>query len=179
MRRVVVALALLAQVDSADCFRPHTSQIRRRGGGLARGGPHLMAEAAATPPVGKATISSSTVNLVKAIVGSGVLSLPVGIAAFSNAKSALVPAYVLLAFIGALSAYTFSFVARVVEATGSQTWGEAWSKTLGEKTAWLPSSFVAFLCFSASLQYTMVRAATVSVRARLHAQWPVCRTANR
>ncbi|KAL3907458.1 MAG: hypothetical protein SGPRY_010161, partial [Prymnesium sp.] len=47
-------------------------------------------------------------------------------------------------------------VARVCEATQSQSWAEAWKKTVGSASAWIPSCFVSLLCFSASLQYTMV-----------------------
>jgi sodium-coupled neutral amino acid transporter 11 len=102
------------------------------------------------------SVASSTVNLVKAIVGSGVLSLPVGIAAFSSSRKALIPALAMLSIIGTLSAYCFAMVGRVCMATGTKTWGEAWTETVGEKSAWIPSSFVAILCASASLQYTMV-----------------------
>jgi sodium-coupled neutral amino acid transporter 11 len=114
----------------------------------------LMAAAAAESE--GSSVASSTVNLVKAIVGSGVLSLPVGVAAFSSSRKALIPAFALLSVIGTLSAYCFAMVGRVCEATGTSTWGEAWKKTVGEKSAWIPSSFVALLCASASLQYTMV-----------------------
>ena len=51
----------------------------------------LVATAAAQDE-GKAGLSSSTANLVKSIVGSGVLSLPVGVAAFSSARTAILPA---------------------------------------------------------------------------------------
>ena len=105
---------------------------------------------------GKATLFSSTINLVKAIVGSGVLSLPVGIATFSSSRSGVVPAIGITTIIAAISAYCFSMVARVCEATQSASWGEAWSKTVSARSSWIPSSFVALLCASQSLQYTMV-----------------------
>ena len=66
---------------------------------------------------------SSTSNLVKSIVGSGVFTLPFGISAYSSARLALLPA---LALLGGqlLSAYCFVAVARVVEATGASSWAE-------------------------------------------------------
>ena len=41
-------------------------------------------------------------------------------------------------------------------ATGSKSWGEAWSKSVGESTAWVPSALIGILTLSVSLQYTMV-----------------------
>ena len=65
----------------------------------------LVAAAAAAEDEGKAGLSASTANLVKSIVGSGVLSLPVGVAAFSSARAAILPALTLLAVAGAISGY--------------------------------------------------------------------------
>ena len=65
----------------------------------------LVAAAAAAEDEGKAGLSASTANLVKSIVGSGVLSLPVGVAAFSSARTAILPALTLLAVAGAISGY--------------------------------------------------------------------------
>lgn len=73
---------------------------------------------------GNASITSSIVNLVKSIVGAGVLSLPAGIAAFGNAPSALIPASVLIALIGGLSGYGFSLIGRVCHYTGSTSYRE-------------------------------------------------------
>ena len=65
----------------------------------------LVAAAAAVEDEGKAGLTASTANLVKSIVGSGVLSLPVGVAAFSSARTAILPAIALLAVAGAISGY--------------------------------------------------------------------------
>ena len=55
-----------------------------------------------------------------------------------------------------LDAAGFSAVGRVCAATGSKSWGEAWSKSVGESTAWVPSALIGILTLSVSLQYTMV-----------------------
>ena len=65
-----------------------------------------------------ATIPNEVFNLVKNIVGAGVLSLPAGVAAFGNAPSAVIPATILIAAIGAMSGYCFSLIGRVCEMTG-------------------------------------------------------------
>ena len=103
-----------------------------------------------------ASVASSTVNLVKTTVGAGVLSLPVGISAFSSSRAALLPSVVLVGVIGAVSAYCFAMVGRACELTASRSWAEAWARSVGARTAWVPAVAVALLCFSATLQYTMV-----------------------
>eukprot|EP00566_Odontella_aurita_P025429 CAMPEP_0113538990 /NCGR_PEP_ID=MMETSP0015_2-20120614/7673_1 /TAXON_ID=2838 /ORGANISM="Odontella" /LENGTH=124 /DNA_ID=CAMNT_0000438627 /DNA_START=230 /DNA_END=601 /DNA_ORIENTATION=- /assembly_acc=CAM_ASM_000160 len=75
---------------------------------------------------GTATIPSEIFNLVKSIVGVGVLSLPAGIAAFGNSPTAVIPAAALVALIGGLSAYTFSMIARVCKNTGATSYRDAW-----------------------------------------------------
>lgn len=98
-----------------------------------------------------ASLTSMVPSLVKSLVGSGVLVLPRGIAAFSGSRTALLPAIALLATIGTISAYCFTLVARVCEETGSSSWGEAWSRSVGNRTAWIPSLFVSLICLSACL----------------------------
>uniref|UniRef100_A0A7S1BC54 Amino acid transporter transmembrane domain-containing protein n=1 Tax=Corethron hystrix TaxID=216773 RepID=A0A7S1BC54_9STRA len=110
---------------------------------------------------GTATITNEVFNLVKSIVGCGVLSLPAGIAAFGNAPSALVPAAFLILLMGAISAYTFSLLARVCALTGATSYADAWDKTRGRSTAWIVAASSAFDCFAGNLSYSMILADTV------------------
>lgn len=80
---------------------------------------------------GTATIPNEILNLVKCIVGAGVLSLSAGVAAFGSAPSALIPAAFLIAVMGATSAYTFMLLARVSAMTGAMSYADAWNKTRG------------------------------------------------
>jgi sodium-coupled neutral amino acid transporter 11 len=57
----------------------------------------------------------STFNLMKNILGAGVLSLPAGVAAFSNSQTALVPALALTATLGLTSGYCFATIGRLCE----------------------------------------------------------------
>eukprot|EP00549_Striatella_unipunctata_P007747 CAMPEP_0118712600 /NCGR_PEP_ID=MMETSP0800-20121206/24927_1 /TAXON_ID=210618 ORGANISM="Striatella unipunctata, Strain CCMP2910" /NCGR_SAMPLE_ID=MMETSP0800 /ASSEMBLY_ACC=CAM_ASM_000638 /LENGTH=460 /DNA_ID=CAMNT_0006617711 /DNA_START=143 /DNA_END=1525 /DNA_ORIENTATION=+ len=109
---------------------------------------------------GTATISNEIFNLVKNIVGAGVLSLPAGIAAFGNAPSALIPASVLIGFFGVMSAYGFSLIGRVCAYTGASSYREAWSKSVGERSSVLPAVSVCFKTFAAILAYSMILADT-------------------
>jgi len=110
---------------------------------------------------GTATVSDEVFNLVKSIVGAGVLSLPAGIAAFGNAPSALIPATLLTTVIGAISAYTFMLIARVCKMTGATSYSDAWDKTRGAKTAWIIALSSALDCFMGNLSYSMILADSI------------------
>ena len=100
----------------------------------------MASEEAAVPSTGTgtATIPNEIFNLVKSIVGAGVLSLPAGIAAFGNAPSAVLPAVALICIIGGFSAYGFSLIGRVCSYTGGQSYRGAWSESVGDETSWIP-----------------------------------------
>lgn len=103
----------------------------------------LKAEAAvADQGDGEATIPNEVFNLVKGIVGSGVLSLPYGIAVYGNAPSAVLPASILITIMGLISAYTFGLIGRVCQATNTQSYSDAWDATVGSST----SALIAFSC---------------------------------
>jgi len=114
---------------------------------------------------GTATIPNEVFNLVKNIVGAGVLSLPAGIAAFGNAPSAAIPAVVLISVIGAMSGYCFSLIGRVCSYTGAKSYREAWDKTVGEKTSWIPATACTFMTMAAVLAYSMILADTFKMLA--------------
>jgi hypothetical protein len=103
-----------------------------------------------------ATIPELIFNLVKGIVGAGVLSLPAGIAAWANAPSAVFPAVALIAIIGALSGYGFALIGRVCAYTDTTSYRAAWSASVSEKTSWLPAVAVTFKTICAILAYSMI-----------------------
>eukprot|EP00934_Nitzschia_sp_Nitz4_P005814 Nitzschia sp. Nitz4//scaffold7_size249615//72914//74456//NITZ4_001158-RA/size249615-augustus-gene-0.5-mRNA-1//1//CDS//3329558385//5804//frame0 len=105
---------------------------------------------------GGATVSALCFNLIKSIVGAGVLSLPSGIAKFADAPSGVVPAVGLISVIGALSAYGFALIGRVCAFTNAKSYKEAWSATMGPSTSWIPASAVTFKTFAAILAYSMI-----------------------
>jgi len=109
-----------------------------------------------------ASIPNEVFNLVKGIVGVGVLSLPAGVAAFGSAPSAFIPAGILIAVIGVLSGYGFALIGKVCAYTGAKSYREAWSKTVGEGTSWIPAWSVTFKTFLACLAFSMVLADTFS-----------------
>ena len=93
----------------------------------------------------------------RCVVGLGVG----GIAAFGNAPSALIPATILTAAIGAISAYTFMLIARVCDMTGASFYADAWDKTRGTKTSWVIALSSALDCFMGNLSYSMILADSI------------------
>lgn len=107
-----------------------------------------------------ASIPNEVFNLVKAIVGVGVLSLPAGVAAFGSAPSAFIPAGILIAVIGILSGYGFALIGRVCAYTGAKSYRDAWARTVGESTSWIPAWSATCKTFLACLAFSMVLADT-------------------
>eukprot|EP00934_Nitzschia_sp_Nitz4_P005257 Nitzschia sp. Nitz4//scaffold7_size249615//67219//72638//NITZ4_001156-RA/size249615-snap-gene-0.251-mRNA-1//-1//CDS//3329558379//5247//frame0 len=110
---------------------------------------------------GTATIPNEVFNLVKSIVGAGVLSLPAGIAAFGNAPSAIIPATFLISLMGLISAYTFQLIGRVSQATNTESYSDAWDESVGKKSSFI-IAFSCFIdCFFGNLSYSMILADTL------------------
>jgi Transmembrane amino acid transporter protein len=103
-----------------------------------------------------ATVTQLCFNLVKGIVGAGVLSLPAGIAAFANAPSAVVPAVALIAVIGGLSGYGFALIGRCCAYTQTSSYRDAWSATVSQKSSWIPATAVTLKTIAATLAYSMI-----------------------
>ncbi|KAL3900936.1 MAG: hypothetical protein SGARI_006150, partial [Bacillariaceae sp.] len=109
-----------------------------------------------------ASIPNEVFNLVKAIVGVGVLSLPAGVAAFGSAPSAIIPATSLIALIGILSGFGFQLIGKVCAYTGATSYREAWSRSVGEGSSWIPAWSTTCKTFLACLAFSMVLADTFS-----------------
>jgi len=110
---------------------------------------------------GTATIPTEVFNLVKSIVGAGVLSLPAGVVAFGNAPSAMIPAVILIAVMGVISAYTFALIGRVSKSTNTMSYADAWDVTVGKSTSWI-IAFSCFIdCWFGNLSYSMILADTI------------------
>ncbi|KAL7509503.1 hypothetical protein ACHAXN_006489 [Cyclotella atomus] len=114
-----------------------------------------------TPSGGTASIPNEIFNLVKSIVGAGVLSLPAGIAAFGNAPSATIPAVILITIIGLFSGYGFSLIGRVCSYTGGKSYRDAWSESVGSDSSWIPAVTCTLKTCFAVLSYSMILADTM------------------
>jgi amino acid permease len=67
-------------------------------------------------------------GVIKAMVGTGMLALPSGLAAVTNHPTGLWPAHALLLVVTVLSAYTFLLYGRLTHATQATSLGELWRR---------------------------------------------------
>jgi len=104
----------------------------------------------------RSSVSASTVNVFKAIVGSGVLSLSQGVAGFSDSNVSLVPGIALCLILGFASAYSFWSLGRLALVTCRETYGGLLEHAYGSRVR-LPMDIILVLqtCLS-SLMYQIV-----------------------
>lgn len=105
---------------------------------------------------GNSDIPTSVFNLAKTILGAGVLSLPSGVAAFSDEVSGLVPATGLLLAMGVISAYSFASIGRACRIHNTRGFADAWAKSVDPKSAVVISSVITFKTFFACLAYSII-----------------------
>mmetsp|Transcript_20269 Transcript_20269/g.47048 ORF Transcript_20269/g.47048 Transcript_20269/m.47048 type:complete len:509 (-) Transcript_20269:82-1608(-) len=105
---------------------------------------------------GETSMPGMIANLMKNIVGSGVLCVAGGVAAATDQKAALIPAVLIAFAFAAIAGYCFTLVGRVSLMTGANSYTQGWAKTVGESTAWIPNLIVVFKTWSACLIYSMI-----------------------
>ena len=115
------------------------------------------------------TLASASFNLIKGAVGSGVLSLPAGVAAYGDVRKALIPTTSILLLLGTISAYTFHLLGRltaIVEDERSKkkdgsscisvtSIGQLWDHEVGTSSSWLISLVVLITCYGTCLAYSI------------------------
>ena len=101
-------------------------------------------------------------NLMKNVLGAGVLSLSYGVAAFTSNKRGLIFANMLTLFMGALSGYCFALIARICDMNQVNTYKEVWDKRISPKTSWLVTNSCTFKTFFACLSYSIIIGDAVS-----------------
>ena len=124
---------------------------------------------------GAVGLTPSTFNLVKNIVGAGVLSLPAGVAAFSSSKVAVAPACALVMSLGLLSCYCFTLIGRLSAITGASTYRGAIEGTMGPRSGKMLGAACTMKTGVACLMYSIIIGditETLSVTAGLSAAVP-------
>lgn len=79
-------------------------------------------------------VKAGTLNLIKAMAGTGILALPMGVAKLSDFKSSIFPASALMFILGGVSTYTFMLYGRLIHASHARTLGELWEKNIDKGT---------------------------------------------
>ena len=123
-----------------------------------------------------ASIPNMIFNLVKSIVGAGVLGLPAGVAAFGSTKLALIPSVILISIIGMLSGYCFSLIGRICAYTSSVSYRQAWERSVSSKSSWIPA-LACFMVTSCSvLAYSMILSDTLPTLVGTFTPYTITRT---
>jgi len=104
-----------------------------------------------TENTGKSTITASTFNLAKNIIGGGMLALPAGMAA--GGGTGLIPAFALVLSTCILSAYTFVLLGKSVQYTKAASFKDLWAKTIGSHSAWVIDAAIFAICFGVCTVY--------------------------
>jgi hypothetical protein len=115
------------KISSSDDYRPRRGGIKK-----------IKSEDT------KKEIVAGTLNLIKAMAGTGILALPMGVAKSSDFKASIIPAIALMSILGAISAYTFSLYGRLLHASQARTLGELWEKNMDKKSG---TKKTVFRCF--------------------------------
>jgi len=93
-------------------------------------------------------------SLFKAIVGSGILSLANAISRWTDNPAHIVPVVVLSLAFSMMAGHCYSLIGEVTMMTGAQSYQDAWAKTMGQQSAWMPGfavmsqTLVACVCYS-------------------------------
>lgn len=82
-------------------------------------------------------VTKAILNLIKNILGSGILSLPAGVAAIGGDRALILPAMVLLAALGGLSSYTFYSIGRQCGISSTTTFIKTWAQSVNKRSAWV------------------------------------------
>lgn len=105
---------------------------------------------------GQTPMPNCIVNLMKNIVGSGVLTLAAGVAAISDSPGVVAVGLGIALVFALLAGYCFALVGRVSEMTGGKSYTENWGLTVGDSSKWIPNVIVVFKTWSACLIYSMI-----------------------
>jgi len=140
---------------------------------IGRGGGRDDGQQQAGANVRKQGMASATFNLVKANVGSGILALPAGVAAFADVPSALIPAVVVMCLLGFLSAYSFYMIPRLTrmddttnDTQRTMSISQAWEKEVGKDSAWIVSLCCFLTPLGTALTYSIVLGDMLSMLAK-------------
>ena len=118
------------------------------------------------PPDGTVDPTSHVINLIKTIIGAGVLGIPAGIvASFATASDGpmiiLGRSLFLLVLIGLLAANGFNNIGQICRCTNSISYAQAWNRTVSETTTILPNMACIMVTFCTLVTYSMVLSDTI------------------
>ena len=119
-----------------------------------------------TPDIALPMLFIDINSLLAFSLGAGVLALPAAVSSMGDVSRALVPASVLLGFLGVLSAYSFYSIGRTCSEERVHSLEEAWEKIMGKDSAWMVPLSCFTITLSVALIYSIVLGDFLSTLAR-------------
>lgn len=116
--------------------------------------------------VSGADVAKAVFNLMKSIVGAGIVSLPSGVAAIGGDKSLLLPASILTTLMGIFSAYLFFLIGKLCITLGTSTYMTSWEKAFNKPSTAVVTVNTVIFPIMASLVYSIIIGDTFSALAR-------------
>lgn len=113
-----------------------------------------MSKAEYTKMEGKdegASLTSTVINTVKAIMGAGILTL-----SWAFYFSSMWPGVICALFMCLLSAYGFYLVGICSDKTGGESFGGMWSALYDSALAWIPDMVIVLFCSCCIISYLIV-----------------------
>jgi len=104
-----------------------------------------------TAPEPKATFGSTTFNLIKNMMGAGILSLP---SAFK--MGSIIPSTILFFSLIAINSWTMMLVATLCHKYKAKTYRELWSKVIGTRSAPVVDCVICFNSFLSGISYCLL-----------------------
>jgi hypothetical protein len=86
----------------------------------------------------QATLTSSSINLLKNCVGSAVFSVPFRVHSVIKDFKQFPLIIILISLLASWATYNFYLIGEVCRITKSKTYSEAWSKSVSRESKWLP-----------------------------------------
>jgi amino acid permease len=109
-----------------------------------------------TPSGGQATIFSETINIAKNLLGTGVFSMPGGIALYANDPMAITNASIWVIVLGVAFGYFCVLMAKVCLLTSGTTYRECWIASMGHRGGLVVSFTQALLPALGCLSYSAI-----------------------
>ncbi|KAL7561593.1 hypothetical protein ACA910_004184 [Epithemia clementina (nom. ined.)] len=117
-------------------------------------------------PSTPSSVVATTFNVMKAMLGSGILALSSGVAAVSDYKTTVWSANALFFVLGLLSAYTFCLYGRLCHATNAKSLGDIWKRVYDTEDS-TPISLASFtFCYGGGLIFLLIIGDTLSSLAK-------------
>jgi len=95
-------------------------------------------------------------SLVKALLGSSILTLSAGLSNISDRKAVAVMGLCSTVFFAGLSAYTYTLIGECCYELGASSYTELWSETISDSSAWIPTAACLMFTEVALFVYTVI-----------------------